>query len=88
MHFTSQKFTLMPLHLCERPKWVPVFANQKKSKEDFHFHGKRQNVKTAFSVCFTGSCYRGSMNPKEQDRHRQAPYAGTEYTRHPSIKPL
>lgn len=43
-----------PLHFSKRPtlKLVPVFTNQRKSEEDFHFHWKRQKAKIAFSINF------------------------------------
>lgn len=33
------------LHFYERPTFIRVFANRKKSEEDFHFYQKRQGVK-------------------------------------------
>lgn len=30
---------------------VPIFASQKKSKEDFHFYEKRQKSEIVFIVC-------------------------------------
>ena len=53
-----QKFT--PLRFYERPTLVPVFANRKKSEEDFHFYEKRLKAKIAFSACFATSHDRGS----------------------------
>ena len=35
-HFSKARFT--PLHFYKRPTLVPVFANRKKSKEDFQFY--------------------------------------------------
>lgn len=32
-----------PLHFHKRPVLVLVFANRKKSEEDFHFNEKREN---------------------------------------------
>lgn len=47
-HFGS----FMYRYVCfyEKLTLVPVFTNQKKSKEDFHFYRKRQVTKTVFSV--------------------------------------
>lgn len=35
------KLRLMPLHFYKRPPLVPVFAKQKKFKDDFCFYKKR-----------------------------------------------
>ena len=56
-HFFKVCFTL--LHIYDIPTLVPGFANAKKSEEVFFLllqKKKRQNVKTAFSVCFATSC--------------------------------
>lgn len=45
------KVRIMLLHFYERPTLVPVFPNQKKSKEDFTFMNKGE-AKIAFSICF------------------------------------
>ena len=34
----------MPLHFYERPILLPVSANLKKSKEDFHLYGGEKNA--------------------------------------------
>ena len=62
----------MPLHFYRLPTFVYIFANGKKSKEDFGFYKKWRKAKTAITVCFAVSCYRGSMCPK-WEWHRQAP---------------
>ena len=64
---------------------VPVFANQKKFKKDFHFHKKRQKAKTVFRICFAGAVI-GSVHTGQKERHYQAPSLGT--TQHLSIKLL
>ena len=49
-----------PLHFHKRPVLVLVFANRKKSEEDFHFYEKRENsVQRLFWV----SSYRGRGTP-------------------------
>lgn len=48
LHFLKVPFT--PLRFLERLTLVPVFANQKKSEENFHFYEKKANVKIAISV--------------------------------------
>ena len=57
-HFSKMHFT--PLCFYERSTLVLVFANKKKSKQDFHFYEKRRKMKIAFSIYVTASCYRGS----------------------------
>lgn len=54
----NSRLCVRPLCFYERPILVPIFANWKKSKEDFCFYKK-----TAFSVsvCFAGSQFRGRM---------------------------
>ena len=61
VHFT-------PLSFYESPTLGPIFINQKKSKEDFHFYQKkkkRQKVKIVLNVCFAVSHYRGSTQPEK-----------------------
>ena len=48
------KFTLWHL-FYGNPTLGPVFANQKKSKEDFCFYEKGQKTKTVFRIYFAGS---------------------------------
>ena len=61
----------------ERPTLVPLFANWKKSKENFHFYEKGWKVKIAFGIGFARSPYRGSTHPKEQERCLLIPFLGT-----------
>ena len=65
-HFPKVHF--MPIYLYERPTLIPIFANQKKSKEDFCFHKERRKVKIAFSICFA-VYYWGSAHPKQWEGH-------------------
>lgn len=44
----------------QRSILVPVLDNWNEAKEDFCFYEKRWTVKMAFSICFSGSSYRGS----------------------------
>ena len=73
IQFCFSKVRFIPLCFYKRPTFVPVCANQKKSEEDFRFYEKE---KIAFSICSAGSCYRGSSNPKQGERHLQAPSPG------------
>lgn len=41
---------------------MPVFANEKKSEEDFHFYKKKKKAKIVFTICFSVSCDRGSTH--------------------------
>lgn len=70
-HYLKVRFT--SLHFYRRPTLNTVFANPKKSKEDFHFYKKEWKSKTAFSVCFAASPYRGSVHPEQREWRRQAP---------------
>lgn len=63
----------MLLHFYKGPTSIPVSPSQEKSKKDSHFSGRRQKAKTAFSVCFAKSWYRGSLHPKQKGWHHQAP---------------
>lgn len=45
---------------------IPDFAKGKKSKEDCHFHRRRQEEKTAVSVCFAVSCYRRGVRSSSE----------------------
>lgn len=69
-----RKVHVMPLRFYERPTLVPVFANRKKSEEDFRFYEKRQKVNTAFGVCFV---VRGAL---------PSPFPGN-HAQHLSLKP-
>ena len=51
---------IMPVHFYKRTPLVPIFTTGKKSKKDFHVYEKKWKAKTALSVCFGGSFYRGS----------------------------
>ena len=46
-------------------------------KESEDFWPKRWKMTIASSVCFTVSCYRGSMQPEQREWYRQAPSQGT-----------
>ena len=64
---------LTPLGFCGRPTLVPVFANQKKSKEDCCFYGKK-----ALGVSFAGAVsYRGRTHLEQP---LQAPSLGTTHS--------
>lgn len=54
MGFPSHpKVHFRPLGFCEGPTLVPVFTNQKKSKEDFRFYEKK--VKSENSIIETAA---------------------------------
>ena len=72
--FSRISFTALCFY--KRPILVPVFANQKKFKKDFHFHEKRQKAKTVFRTCFAGAVI-GSVHIGQKERHYQAPSLGT-----------
>lgn len=57
-----QKFALcfIPLRSYKTPMLTTIFANWRESKKDFRFYEKRWKMKIVFSICFAGSCYRGS----------------------------
>ena len=56
---------------------APVFANGRKSKEDYCFYKQWQKAKIAFSVCFAVSWYKGRVLPEPRELPRQAPSFGT-----------
>lgn len=68
------KVHVMPLLFYGRPTLVPVFTNQKSSKEDFRFYRNKQKpaktnkAKPAFSISFARSRDRGSMDPEQRAR--------------------
>ena len=51
----SIKVSFMPLCFYEITTSLPIFANGKKSKEDFHFYGERGKAKIMFTTCFAAS---------------------------------
>lgn len=65
-----------PIHCYEGPTTVPVFDNWKKSKEDSHYYERRER-RTAYSVCFSRSCYGGGTHPTKWEWRRQAASPGT-----------
>lgn len=59
------KFTT--LHLYPRPRLVPVCANQKKFKEDFHFDEKKgKKQKECSTFVLQGGLKRGSEHPRQR----------------------
>lgn len=72
-HFSKIHFT--PLCFYERPTLVLLSLTRTDPKSTFTFM-KRQQVKTAFSVCFAGSRCRGGVHPEQRDGHCQAPVLG------------
>ena len=54
-----------PFCFYKRPTLVPVFANQKESKEDFHLYLKRRKAKIVFSDCSAASPVRGSVHAEQ-----------------------
>ena len=73
-HFSKIHFT--PLCFYERPTLVLLSLTRTDPKSIFTFL-KRQQVKTAFNICFAGSHYRGRVHPEQRQRHCQAPVLGT-----------
>lgn len=71
----------MPLYLYETPTLVPVFTNQKKTKEGFCFYEKGQKVKIGFRACFAVSQYRHSTYPDQQEWQCRTPSPGS-YIQH------
>ena len=56
---------LLKIYICTH------FHYQKKFQEYLHFHEKKKKrwkVKTAFSICFAKSLYRGSAYPGQQEK--------------------
>ena len=79
----SVKVSFMPLCFYEITTSLTIFANGKKSKEDFHFYGERGKAKIMFTTCFAASnvytCFyhfvsavRGSSTPSSE-WHCQTP---------------
>ena len=73
-HFSKIHFT--PLCFYERPTLVLLSLTRTDPKRIFTFM-KRQQVKTAFSICFAESHYRGGVHSEQRQRHCQAPVLGT-----------
>ena len=59
----SLKFHIMPLRFYQSPTLVPIFANWKKSKEDFPSQEKRQEVKKHL-VFVLQQAISGAAHPK------------------------
>ena len=70
------KVCFILLHFYKRPTLIPVFANWKKSEEDFHFYEKSQKVKIVFSICLAAISYRSSTHPKQWEWYCQASSPG------------
>lgn len=64
---------LTALRLYERLVLVLIFANQKKSKEEFCFYGKRQTVTIADSVRFAVSLAEATQPEWQVWCHRRGP---------------
>ena len=60
-HFLKVHFMSLPFY--KRPTLIPVFANQKKSMEDFQFYEKRRQAKTVFSVGFAATVTEAARTP-------------------------
>lgn len=77
---TFWNFTLCHFAFTTKPTLVPVFANQKKSKENFYFYKKKKvKGKNSVPVCFAACRSRGSAYLEQWGWHRQAtsPCPGT-----------
>ena len=59
-------------HCYKRPPLILVFANWKKSEEDFQFYEKRQKAKVAFSM-FGSSCSRSRGTPSSKSSPAKLP---------------
>lgn len=75
-HFSRICFT--PLCSHKRPALVPVFVDQKKSKEDFRF------CKNSVQCLLCSEHYRGSTHSEQWRSTKLLPQ---DYTQHLSIKP-
>lgn len=58
-----RKVCFTPLHFT-KDLVSTCFHLTKRNPEDFHFYENRWKAKTAFSICFAVSPYRGSKHPK------------------------
>lgn len=72
-HIPLKVCLLTALCLYERLELVLIFANQKKSKEEFCFYGKRQTVTIADSVRFAVSLAEATQPERQERCHRRGP---------------
>lgn len=70
---TEYRYPLLYATSLFRLIWVPVFANQKKSEEDFRFYEKGRKAKIVFSCLFCRSNFRGGAHFEQGEQPRQAP---------------
>lgn len=82
-HFS--KVLVTQLHFYGRPNLVPVFSNQNKYKENFHFLEKMAKNWNSMQRCFTAGHCRGSRHPEQQEWPRQVP--SQNHTLHLKIRP-
>lgn len=72
----SSKVYVTLLHFYERPTLVSVFANRKKSEEDFRFYEKGEKWKQ-WSEFVLQQFHRGSVSPKQREGSCPTPSLGS-----------